>query len=329
MKDLRESGMQINLGKSQLSPVQELHHLGFLLDLKNGCLQVPVQKLKAIQKELGKLVTRQNMTCRKMAAILGGVRSFLTAMPFLRAFTDHMLAFIQRSKVVGWDKSIKLPSEIVEEVKGLKTWFSKWKGRSFQGKVPVRTLHSDSSDWAWGGKDVKSGAQVMEYWRDKRGLHINVKELWAALNTLKSLSKKGETIHLCVDNSVAFSYLSKGGGKVPMLNQLTRDFWVWATENNITVVTSLLKSKEDQADSLSRTPKDKGDYALHPWCREMFLSNAKKFLSTDLVDMFASPGNKVCAKFVSRYPHWEACMVDALKCPLEGISDCYANPLGL
>ena len=42
--------------------------------------------------------------------------------------------------------------------------------------------------------------------------------------------------------------------------------------------------------------------------------------------MFASPGNTLLPKFVSRWPHWEAYLVDALACPLEGIKACYANP---
>ena len=35
-----------------------------------------------------------------MAAILGATRSFLMAMPFLRAFTDHMLAFVNQQDFV-------------------------------------------------------------------------------------------------------------------------------------------------------------------------------------------------------------------------------------
>ena len=42
--------------------------------------------------------------------------------------------------------------------------------------------------------------------------------------------------------------------------------------------------------------------------------------------MFASPGNHEIPNFVSRYPHWQAMEVDVLKCPLENIQCCYANP---
>jgi hypothetical protein len=61
--------------------------------------------------------------------------------------------------------------------------------------------------------DVKNGNFVQEYWRDLASLHINKKELLAAINSVKSLSKKGETVSLTVDNQVVYYYLAKGGGR--------------------------------------------------------------------------------------------------------------------
>ena len=43
--DLANSGMVVNHKKSQLTPSQTLEHLGFVVDLKQGLLQVPQQKL--------------------------------------------------------------------------------------------------------------------------------------------------------------------------------------------------------------------------------------------------------------------------------------------
>ena len=42
-----------------------------------------------------------------------------------------------------------------------------WQGRQCSSNVCVRTLHSDSSDQAWAGIDVKSGALGQEFWREK------------------------------------------------------------------------------------------------------------------------------------------------------------------
>ena len=42
--------------------------------------------------------------------------------------------------------------------------------------------------------------------------------------------------------------------------------------------------------------------------------------------MFASPGNTKLKNFVSRWPHYQATRVDALKCPLEDFHHIFANP---
>ena len=52
MLDLEAPGMVVNQNKSQLVPTQQVEHLGFLVDLKQGLLQVPQEKMKTIRKEL-------------------------------------------------------------------------------------------------------------------------------------------------------------------------------------------------------------------------------------------------------------------------------------
>ena len=102
-----------------------------------------------------------------------------------------------------------------------------WKGRTFQGKTAVRELHSDSSQEAWAGVDITTGKIIQEFWREKSVLHINVKELEAAINTVKSLAKPGEHVKLKVDNSVTHWYVMKGGGQIPSLNHMVRPFLKW------------------------------------------------------------------------------------------------------
>ena len=82
--------------------------MGFMVNLKKGLLQVPQEKMKNIRKELGKILTHPEMSCRKMAAILGATRSFLMAMPFLRAFTDQLVQFVNQQEYIGWDKKVQI-----------------------------------------------------------------------------------------------------------------------------------------------------------------------------------------------------------------------------
>jgi hypothetical protein len=72
--------------------------------------------------------------------------------------------------------------------------------------------------------DLQDGTALQEFWRDKAGLHINIKELWEAIQTVKGLAKPGEVVHLGVDNPVAYSYIRKSGGRKPVFNAMLRPF---------------------------------------------------------------------------------------------------------
>ena len=61
-----------------------------------------------------------------MAAVLFHVRSFLTAMPFLRAFTDSMLTFVNQNLWEGWYKALLVPLTLAEEVRLLKDRMLHW-----------------------------------------------------------------------------------------------------------------------------------------------------------------------------------------------------------
>ena len=212
LQDLEDSGMVVNHKNSQLMPTQVIDHLGFSVDFKKGVLQVPQEKMKTVRKELGKILTHSDMSCRKMAAILGATRAFLMAVPVLRAFTDQLVQFVNQQNSHGWDQKVKIPSQLKQQVKEMHLLMEEWKGRTFQGKTTVRELHSDSSQEAWAGVDVTSGKMVQEFWRSRSILHINVKELEAAINTVQYLAKPKEHICLKEDNAVTYHYLLKNGG---------------------------------------------------------------------------------------------------------------------
>ena len=179
LQDLQDAGMVINYPKSILHPVQEVTHLGFVIDLKNGQLLVLPRKVKSVCRELGKIVLRQQISPRKMAAILGVVRSFLCAMPFLRASTDHMLNIVNQHCHTGWDQTVSIPEDLRMELKYVKTLLDEWPGRPFEEGQPSRKLFSDSSDDAWAGVDPENNKVVQEFWRETTVWHINVKEIQA------------------------------------------------------------------------------------------------------------------------------------------------------
>jgi hypothetical protein len=149
--DLNLSGMVVNTEKSILQPTQNIPHLGFHIDFQKGLLQLRSGKLKNIRKEFGNLLTHSQMSCRKMAAILGQIRAFLTVMPFLRAFTDQLLNFVNLHQKMGWDVAQKIPTPLQQQVREIKDLMVSWAGRPFNSLTPLRALHSDASQFGWWG----------------------------------------------------------------------------------------------------------------------------------------------------------------------------------
>ena len=140
-----------------------------------------------------------------------------------------------------------------------------------------------------------------------------------------SLAKPREKVSLSVDNSVTFSYLKKGGGKIPSLNNQIRPFLKWCMDQQINLEVTLVKSADCLADGPSRWPKDKGDYTLDRNLFNLILHHFQGFINPT-VDMFAFPGNHELKHFVSRHAHWQALEIDSLKCPLDKINERYVNP---
>ena len=246
------------------------------------------------------------------------------AIPSLRAFTNRLLDFIQFHQKSGWDSKEEIPISLREQVRELQGVLMNWPGRPFF-QDPTRVLHSDASNIGWGGIDVNTGDIVHEFWRKEKNLHINVKELWAAISTVKSLAKQNDIVHLHVDNQVTFWYLTKQGGRKSEFNALLRPFLQWCVQHAVTLQVSWIQSDDDKADYLSHLPYDRGDYTLQMDLFQTILSKFQGWVCPT-VDCFASPGNAKFPLFISRTPHWGAVTTDALHCPLHTFSEVYANP---
>ncbi len=262
----------------------------------------------------------------KVGSHFGHRPEFFNGDANFEGFHGQHVQFHQQGQSQGCDKRMVIPLHLQEEVKELEHLTHGWSGRPFQGKVSLRKLFSDSSQTGWGGLDSATGECIQEFWRGQDGLHINVKELQAAINTVRSLARPKEKVHLFVENAVAFAHLRKMGWRLPQFNFLMRPFLRWCMENQIQLQVTLVKSEDQLADSLSRLSIDQGYYTLN---RQLFLWFETQFLPwvKPQVDMFASPGNSQLVHFVSRNPHWQAIGVDALQFPLEAVGDCYAYPL--
>ena len=78
-------------------------------------------------------------------------------------------------------------------------------------------------------------------------------------------------------------------------------------------------------DEISRWTFDKGDYTLNQRVSQEFLTRTRNWCVPE-IDCFASPGNALFQKFISRWPHHQAEAVDSLHCSLAAYRHVNANP---
>jgi hypothetical protein len=202
-----------------------------------------------MRKEREKVLVAKSLSCRKMASILGQIRSNITTLLFLRVFTDTLKVFSDLHHPLGWDHQVVIPGALKEQIKALKPLLLEENGRPF---LATPTLCSDSSTKGWGGLDLQSGKRLHNFWRSQLGWHINLKELSAAKDTILSLAQPGESILIQVDNQVAASYLRKQGGRKTHLNDIIRPLLVWAVQKKVQIKVEWVPSAEMKAESLSR-----------------------------------------------------------------------------
>ena len=170
-----------------------------------------------------------------------------------------MVKFVDQHPVVGWDKKIPVHPDLILQAKGVQDLLLSWPGRPFLDNRPFRQLHSDASAGGWAGIDSTGNQAIQEFWRGDREQHINWKELWASINTVLSFARDGEKVKIHVDNSVAYSYLKKLGGRKTPFNDLLRPLVCHIISRGIILEPVLVPSAEQKADALSRWLQDRGD----------------------------------------------------------------------
>ena len=121
---------------------------------------------------------------------------------------------------------------------------------------PMNTrIETDSSLSGFGRHDVTYNVEYSGSWeKADKTQHINYLELKAAILCLKYFCDNvtNEHIHLFMDNVVLIKYISKMGGRKPLLNELAKQLWAWCEERNILILAFYIPGRlNTRADELS------------------------------------------------------------------------------
>ena len=103
-KDLENLGFTLN-EKCVWQPMQKLKYLGFVLDLDDFSISVPVEKVKATVAAIDKILREKLLTARQLAQVTGKIISFgIVLGTITQLMTRYMYGFINSAEAWDWPR---------------------------------------------------------------------------------------------------------------------------------------------------------------------------------------------------------------------------------
>ena len=251
-------GLTTHPEKSIIEPTQCIEFVGFLLNSIEMTVQLAPRKVNKLKELAIKTMIAKSVTIREFAKLIG---TMVAAEPGVK-----YAALYYKTLELDKDKALKINKGdfdgemyISMQSKECIQW---WINNIESASKPIsigpmhRRIETDSSREGYGGHDVKNNTEFSGKWSEEdKKFHINYLELKAAFLSIKFFCKNvsNEHIHLFVDNTVALKYISKMGGRKPMLNTLAKELWEWCESKNIWVSAFHIPGRFNiRADELSR-----------------------------------------------------------------------------
>ena len=323
---LQGLGFIVNVDKSQLTPVTEIHYLGFIINSIIMKLQLPEGKLEKIVSACTQLLAKERPSVRDVARVSGLLVSALPAVRYLQLhYRSLELCKTQAlSPDLDYDKLLSLSSQARLDLHWVVVNISKFNGKFFkEPKIDVY-IESDASLTGWGAACADESASG-RWSPGELQYHINYLELLAAFHALQCFVFDSKSIHvrLALDNSTAVAYInSMGGTKSPELDSLSRSMWDWCLSRDIHISAQHIPGKTNvRADRLSREIYSNLEWSLDDKVFHRIISQT--FVPE--IDLFASRLNAKTAKFISWHPDPGAMAYDAFSISWSNMS-CYAFP---
>ena len=321
---LCELGFTVNVGKSQLVPVNEILYLGFLINSIAMTLHLPADKLMKIISACKTLLAKHQPSVRDVAKVTGLLVSALPAVNYLEMhYRSLELCKIQTlSGSLEYDTTLSLSSQARSDLEWVIENITQCNGRLFQVPKIDIYIQSDASLIGWGA--VNGSLSASGRWSQRESKHhINYLELLASFHALQCFVSNSRSIHvrLALDNSAAVAYINNMGGvRSPLLDSLSRSIWEWCKLRDIFISAQPGKAK-NQADTLSREISSNLEWSIND---EVFHEVISQTFIPE-IDLFASRLNANTAKFISWHPQPGAVAVDAFSLSW-GNMNCYAFP---
>ena len=166
---LREAGFIEHPEKCCWNPSTTARWLGFELDLKEGIVTVPLDKITALKVKIESVAKAKSVSVRDLASITGTVISMgLGIGPVSRLMTRALYTIIESRQ--SWSERIVLNDDARKEID---FWSSNLQDYNSQpiwhSPSAVRVVYSDASDTGYGGYTVEHGPVIVHgQWTPRR-----------------------------------------------------------------------------------------------------------------------------------------------------------------
>jgi hypothetical protein len=154
---LCQAGFVAHPIKSVWKPTQRLQWLGFVVDIAKGHIEVPVDRIAAMQVKLQEMCQCSQISAKRLASVVGSIISMSLAIgPIGRFMTRSMYALLE-TRLSWWDMLNITPAAQQEII----FWQACVAEYSFQpiwhSPSAMRVVYSDASDTGYGGYLVEHG----------------------------------------------------------------------------------------------------------------------------------------------------------------------------
>jgi hypothetical protein len=305
MKRLIALGWEINMEKSQWEPTQEIIFIGYQLDLKNGRVGIPTERLKGLRKVMLKAIRELEKTgtlkLRKIAKVMGVLVSVKEAWPPALAFSRAGFRTLgeMTEKKLKWSDKVIPDSQLLGDLNMVMKLLIAGGSCQVEGSLRITEVWSDASPTGWAC--MMNLLEARGDWNmEEKVLSTNRRELlgfWYGILALEQ-EVRNKVIKWIGDNTTALVWMWKGA-RDKTVAELVKEIWIWLNQMGVELTQPFWVKSEDMImDALSRWI-DQDDWEVQDW----IFQEAEKRWGPHTVDRFANKSNKKIQKFNSLY--WE------------------------
>ena len=325
---LEQAGFRANCEKSVWEPTQRLQWLGFVLDLAQGQIEVPQEKIVQLLDTLRQAAQKPKLSAKSLASIVGRIISMgLAVGPVSRFMTRSLYALLESRQM--WCGMLTLSEEARGELDFWSANLAEYKTQPiWHSPSAVRVVYSDASDTGYGGYVVEHGHYVAygQWTLSESRQSSTWRELTAVWRVLQSLQKK--LANLCIrwfsDNQNVVRILQVGS-RQPHLQEIALKIFALSINSHIHLQPEWVpRELNEQADYLSRIV-DLDDWMLNPW----IFAQLDALWGPYTVDRFASCDNTQLPRFNSRCWNPGSEAVDAFTVNWQGENNWWCPPIVL